>query len=290
MYTVKQVASRTGVRETTLRAWERRYALVQPARSDGGYRLYDDAQVDLLRRMAALVESGVPAAMAAASLRGAEGGPDVAAGAGSAEVGRGPDLVAAAAGLSPRDLDAVLEEAFTARPFEEVADDWLAPELARLGEAWAAGRVSVAQEHFASAAVLGRLATLFARSVPQRPGVPVLVGLPEGGRHELMLLAFAICLRRRGAAVVYLGADVPVEEWEQAVRTLLPRVVVLGVHIERDVAPARAVVDRLARLHPPVTVMVGGGRRHEVPGADPLDDRVGAAAEQLLVRLRAGAV
>ncbi|WP_194793323.1 MerR family transcriptional regulator [Raineyella fluvialis] len=285
MYTVKQVASRTGVRETTLRAWERRYGLVHPVRSDGGYRLYDDAQVDLLRRMAALVDSGVPAAMAAESLLAADPG-----GRSPAVLDEGPDLVAAAADLNPRRLGAVLDDAFARRPYEEVVDDWLAPQLARLGEAWAAGLVSVAQEHFVSVGVLGKLASLYAATIPAHSGAPILVGLPEGGRHELMIFAFAVCLRLRGADVVYLGADVPVAEWELAVRTLLPRVVVLGVHGAGDVAPARAVVQRLAGLQPPVTVMAGGSRRDEVQGAQAMDDRIGAAADQLLVRLRAGAV
>ena len=61
MYTVKQVAALTGVAEATLRVWERRYAVVSPSRTPGGYRLYDDSQVEALREMASLVDGGVPA-------------------------------------------------------------------------------------------------------------------------------------------------------------------------------------------------------------------------------------
>ena len=64
-YTVKQVAALTGVLETTLRVWERRYKVVEPSRSSSGYRQYDDEQVSVLRAMVALVSSGVPASTAA---------------------------------------------------------------------------------------------------------------------------------------------------------------------------------------------------------------------------------
>ncbi|MFD0865425.1 MerR family transcriptional regulator, partial [Tessaracoccus lubricantis] len=68
MYTIKQVAGLTGVSEAVLRAWETRYKVVAPSRSQGRYRLYSDAQVEVLREMAALVGSGVPASRAAATL------------------------------------------------------------------------------------------------------------------------------------------------------------------------------------------------------------------------------
>ena len=64
MYTVKQVATLTGVAEATLRVWERRYAVVNPSRTPGGYRLYDDNQVEALREMASLVEAYSPDATA----------------------------------------------------------------------------------------------------------------------------------------------------------------------------------------------------------------------------------
>lgn len=112
-------------------------------------------------------------------------------------------------------------------------------------------------------------------------GVPVLIGLPQGARHELMLLAFAVCLRRRGVNSVYLGADVPVDDWEAVATDTGARVAVMGVHLPVDVAAAQAVVDRLGALRPPVAVRVGGAHRHEIMGAGVLEDGVSRAAATL---------
>jgi len=71
MYTIKETAARTGIPVALLRAWERRYGVVEPSRTGGGYRLYDDASIDRLRTMRRLVDDGwSPSVAAAAILRG----------------------------------------------------------------------------------------------------------------------------------------------------------------------------------------------------------------------------
>src|SRR5947209_5023206 len=64
-YTVKAAARATGVAENTLRTWERRYGVPRPERAASGRRLYDEIDVALVRRMAAFIEAGLPAAEAA---------------------------------------------------------------------------------------------------------------------------------------------------------------------------------------------------------------------------------
>ena len=108
MYTVSQAAALTGIPTATLRAWERRYGVIAPRRTEGGYRLYDPAQIALLREMAARIEGGMRPAQAAASLTG----PRKRAGSTGS-----PDLVAAAASLDPATLQATIEQAFAASAF-----------------------------------------------------------------------------------------------------------------------------------------------------------------------------
>jgi hypothetical protein len=285
VYAVKQVSALTGVTEATLRVWERRYKVVVPARSPAGYRLYNDQQVAVLRAMAALVDSGVPASLAAQTVLGTT----VRGHSGSSDVSQESlDLVTAAAELDPGLMHSLLNDAFAATNFDDVVDCWLPYELERLGEAWQGGRLSVAQEHFASAAVARHLSAHFNGAEPHG-GVPVLVGLPQGGRHELMLLAFAACLRRAGVNTIYLGADVPLDDWKTVACEVGARAAVLGVHLESDVEAAQSVVDQLNALRPPVAVRVGGRSRHKISGARPLEDRVSQAAAAMARDLRAGA-
>lgn len=279
---MKQAAALTGVLETTLRVWERRYGVVTPTRSPGGYRLYSDADVARLRSMAALVGDGVPASVAARSVLDQ---PDAAPTPGEGLAGL--DLVAAAASLDPAQLDRVLTEALDRAPVEQLSDAWLLPELARLGRAWESREVTVAHEHFASAGVTRSLGRVFTEAPTGTLG-PVLVGLPEKSHHDLGLLAFATCLRRQGVDVAYLGADVPVADWEAAAARHHPRAAVVGVPQVTRVERAQEVVDRLNGLTPPVSVFVGGGLAGRIRRAEPLPDAVAEAATQVATALRAG--
>ena len=56
MYTIKQAAARTGLTIPTIQAWERRYGVVSPRRTEAGYRLYDEADIERLAAMHSLVE------------------------------------------------------------------------------------------------------------------------------------------------------------------------------------------------------------------------------------------
>lgn len=288
MYAVKQVSALTGASEATLRVWERRYGVVHPTRSPSGYRLYDDDQVATLRAMVALVNSGVPASLAARTVRSTLGDGQVRRPS-AEEAPETPDVVSAAASLDPVQLHLVLDAAFEGAAFDDVVDRWLPTELTNLGRAWADGRITVAQEHFASQGIARHLAGFFEEAQPDRT-VSVVVGLPQGGRHELMLLAFATCLRRAGVNSVYLGGDVPIEDWVTVAAASGARAAVVGVHLAEDVPMAQQVVDSLSALRPPVAVRVGGSRRHEVTGAQQLDDRVSVAAATLARDLRAGAI
>ena len=185
MYTIKQAAVRSGVSVPLLRAWERRYGIVVPARTASGYRLYDDAALARLQTMRRLVDEGwTPSSAAAAVLE--DRAPAAPAGRGSTRSRPGPatDLVSgfieAAARLDAVEVERVLDAMLADGTFETVADRHLLPALVALGEAWAAGRLDVAAEHAASHAVLRRLSAAFQAAggaTPQR-------GVSSSGCHR----------------------------------------------------------------------------------------------------------
>ena len=264
---------------------------MRPQRTEGGFRLYSDADVQTLRAMTALVDAGVPAARAAETVR--EHGPrehDPLTDGGASVADHRGELVAAAASLSPEALDRTLDRAFASGDFDAVIDQWLGPELVALGQAWSTGEIAVLHEHFAAAGVLRSLSTKFAEARGEPEHGTVLVGLPAGARHELMPLAFATSLRRRGTDVVYLGADVPLTEWIKSADVLLPRAIVLSVGMAEHVPAAQAVVDALSARRPPTPVLVGGTHRGSIRGAESLPNAVGEAADRVHQALRAGAL
>ena len=147
-------------------------------------------------------------------------------------------------------LDAVLDDGFALGSFEQVVDSWLMPALAQLGAAWRDGSVSVAGEHFVSAAVQRRLAASFDAAGRSVTGPCVVVGLARGCRHELGVLAFAAALRRAGLSVVYVGGDLPPEEWVRTVRAREAVAAVLGVPTPDDVPAVRETVEAVSTAYP----------------------------------------
>ena len=266
MYTVRWVSERLGLAPATLRAWEQRYGIVHPTRSEGGYRLYDDNDLDTLQAMADLVAAGMQPAQAAEQIRSGRSVP-------SRETTRTADspaglpdpaaLIAASRSYDSRALEDILDAAFSAAGFEYVIDEWLMAALVPVGQAWVAGHLDIAQEHFISAAVMRRLTAAFAAAGHARGGRHVITGLAPGATHEIATLAFATMLRRAGLRVTYLGPDLPGASWVQAVGTVHPDAVVIGAPRTRDTAAATDIVQALREAAPHVAVYIGG------PGATP---------------------
>ncbi|MGZ8563396.1 MAG: MerR family transcriptional regulator [Candidatus Limnocylindria bacterium] len=273
MYTIKQAALRSGVNAALLRAWERRYGIVEPMRTDSGYRLYDEAAIDRLRAMRSLVDAGWSARQAAE--RVATSSPDEIGAMAPIETGaqdEAPPLastidafVAGAARIDPVAIERALDDMFAAGSFERVVEDRLFPALRALGEAWANGKVDVAGEHAASAAVARPLSMAFeaAGSLAGGPA-PIRVGLPPGTRHELAALAFATAARRAGLPVVYLGPDVPVASWIAAVEQTGARAIAFGVVMIQDVAASDEVARAVRAVYPDLVIAVGGRASAEV--------------------------
>jgi DNA-binding transcriptional MerR regulator/methanogenic corrinoid protein MtbC1 len=288
MYTIKQAALRSGVGISLLRAWERRYGVVTPERTASGYRLYDDAAIARLRAMRVLVESGWSASQAAEAVISAPaptpGGTDAVMApelpGGRPEVDA---LVAAATVYDTAGIEAALDGLFAHGSYEAVIDSLVLPGVAALGAAWVAGRIDVAAEHLASAAVVRRLSALFDHAGAAGSGLPVLVGLPPGSRHEIGALACAVALRRRGIDVLYLGPDVPVASWVHAATESAARAVVLGVTQPADVAGARDVATAIRGVRASLIVTMGGAAAEAAADgvALVLAPRVTEAAAQL---------
>jgi DNA-binding transcriptional MerR regulator len=290
---IGELARRTGASPELLRAWERRYGLLRPTRSQGGFRLYTAGDEERIRRMREYLARGVAAAEAARLAMDAETSrtsaetstPAVPA----AETTTAASPLQAAADELAEALDrfdeeqahAVLDRLLAAYRIETILRDLLVPYLHDLGERWARGEVSVAQEHFASNLLRGRLLGL-ARGWGQGHGPTAVLACLPGEQHDLGLIAFGITLYRRGWRIIYLGPDTPIATIRQATERIAPDLVVLaGTVSEPFAAHADAIAD-LARL---TTVAVGGAGASAAlttwTGAHLLDQDPVSAAETM---------
>ena len=265
MYTIGQVSIRTHLSVPVLRAWERRYGIVAPNRTAGGYRMYDEAAIDRLDSMRRMVAGGWTPSAAAAALE-AGIAPSISR---RPAVSSGDDpqiaqeladrFVAAAERLDAVEMDEVLDAIFSMGTFEWNAERYLMPSLAALGEAWADGRIDVGGEHMASHAVLRRMAAAYeAAGVATGEAGAILVGLPPGARHELGALAFAVTARRSRLPVLYLGPDLPPENWVAAAVRSNAQAAVIGAVTPADGRPAQEVARALLKARPDLLIAFGG--------------------------------
>lgn len=248
---IAAVARRTGVAPDTLRKWEQRYAILRPTRTRGGQRRYDDSDVARVEWLKARLAEGYRIGEAAALLGGA-----------SAPVPATPEIVRAALREAIERADSaaiarLLDQAFALGPVEATLAEVVRPTLEEVGELWAAGRFTVAQEHLVSGAVRARLDRLLADARAGVRGVALLACAP-GERHELGLLMLAVLLRADGWQVAYLGADTPLADAFALAERLDARLVCLSAglpdrlgELERELAATRV---------PPRVEIVAGGR------------------------------
>lgn len=239
---IGELSRRTGVSPELLRAWEQRYGLLRPTRSPGGFRLYSVEDEARVRRTSALIADGLSAAEAA-GLAADSTGVD-----GRAEQPLVTDIAVqlrqALDGFDATAGHAAMDRLFGAVSIEFALTEVLIPYLHDLGDRWANGTVTVAQEHFASNLVRGRLLGLARDWGSGGPSSAVLAGMP-GEAHDLGLILLGVLIARRGWRVTFLGADTPFDTLENSVRELRPTLVVLATY---DPALFREHADAITAL------------------------------------------
>jgi MerR family transcriptional regulator, light-induced transcriptional regulator len=239
--TIGELARRTGVSTDALRAWERRYALLQPRRTAGNRRLYsraDEARVGLMRRY---LGTGMPAAQAAEQVAATRLTVNTGHGAAVAphEIRAAHDeLRAALDGFRETPAQRVLERLLGAHSRLAVIRDVLLPYLREVGDRWAEGHTTIAQEHFASTFVEARLLAM-ARGWDRGAGPLALLAAPSGERHVFGLLSFGIALHGFGWRITYLGSDTPIHAIASAADVVRPDLIAVAAATPDRLGPGR---------------------------------------------------
>jgi MerR family transcriptional regulator, light-induced transcriptional regulator len=240
VYNTRAVVQRTGVPADTFRAWERRYGLPMPARTDGNQRLYSDRDIATIAWLRDQTEAGLTISQAVQLFRRRELEEEPAYAERSTEpraLAFDPDprmarfaseIVEALIAYDALAASRVLEEALALLPVEDVCLHVLQPVLYEIGRRWERGQIEVSAEHFASAFVIRRLGALFNLSQPEAGRGPVVAACLEGELHEIGLLLTCLFLSRRGVKIVYLGPNLPLDDLIETVRRLRPPLVLLS--------------------------------------------------------------
>jgi DNA-binding transcriptional MerR regulator/methylmalonyl-CoA mutase cobalamin-binding subunit len=267
-YPIRTVARLTGISLDLLRAWERRYRAVEPRRVGRG-RLYTDQDVERLYLLRDLVNRGYAISQIASK--------------GDREL---KELLRSAAGVAQLQQPVEAEELSPAVTVVEAIEAYRYAEARReiwrlagtfstrdfvfkvaiplmqaVGRLWHGSRISVAQEHMASALLRSAMGGMLTEARGNRE-TSFVVASPTSERHEFGILAAAVLASAHGYEVTYLGPDVPAEDIAGAAERTGARVVLVGLlNANSDEAPAHGLRVLAGKLPEEVELWAGGPQR-----------------------------
>jgi DNA-binding transcriptional MerR regulator/methanogenic corrinoid protein MtbC1 len=295
---MRVVTRRTGLSADLLRAWERRYEVVQPSRSEGGRRLYSDADIERLRllyratlagrsigQVAELSTEALTALVRQDAKADAEAEPAGQGAQGSELMPPPPaagylaDCIRSVERLDAPGLDATLRRAAVALPAAVLLDGVVVPLLERLGTGWREGTLRPVHEHLVSAVLRRLLDRVIESASSPLATANLVVATPVGQVHEFGALVVAATAAAEGWRVTYLGTDLPAEDIAEAAARTRARAAALSVVFPAGDAALEGELRRLRAVLPKnVTLVVGGaaasaysGVLNEI-GAARLDD------------------
>ena len=266
---ISVVSERTGLSRDVLRVWERRYAAVEPMRTPGGQRLYSNEHINRFRLLAAATKHGRNISLVAGLTTDAlqrlvtedeaerpDPVPDSDVQAHTERVEAAMQHTRAFDGSA---LDRELRRTIARHGIPVFLNDVVPALMHRVGDDWQAGRLSVAHEHLASAAVIAIILEA-TRAVPESPGAPkLLVATPANERHGVGAALAAAAAALDGWTIVYLGVDVPAADIVAAATASNARAVALSVvHTDEPDDMLRELHAVRAALAANVPIIVGG--------------------------------
>ena len=276
-YNIKSVSQRTGVQPVTLRAWERRYKILDPSRAENGYRLYSERDVALLVWLKNQVDAGVSISTAVADFRSNERkgiSPEAVLNTPAPTPSKHSSLPAtdfvkglynALVSRNETAANEIFEQTLASFDLIPLFETILFPTLREIGEAWYNGKIFVAVEHFASGFIRSKLMSIY-QSLPlnQRTSYIMIGGAP-GELHEIGSLITAVLLREAGFRVEYLGPDLPLDDLVQYIKEEKPKMVILSATIEQATEDLVKFDELISSVYPKPIFGYGGAAFNRNP-------------------------
>jgi methanogenic corrinoid protein MtbC1 len=247
---IAALTRRTGVPPDTIRKWEQRYGVLEPARTPGGQRRYSELDVARVEWLKARLGEGYRIGEAATLL--GSGYPVVA----GTPTELATALVEATVRSDVNGIARLVEQALSQSSIADGFIESLAPALVEIGAAWSRGEIDVAQEHLASSAVRSGLQNLLSDARSGLRGTAVLACGP-GEQHEIGLMMLAVLLRADGWQVAYLGPNTPLGDAFEMAASIDARALCLSVTMAER---RHALTEELTHATAPtaLSVLIGG--------------------------------
>lgn len=239
IYNIHSVIQETGIKEDTLRAWERRYNLPKPQRSDGGHRLFSEADIQTIKWLQSRLQEGMRISQAVELWR-QQAGQNALDATDSLSPFQSPQPLSSISGLRDQWIESclkfdergaqdILRRAFAIQPSAIICDQIIREGLVQIGQLWFENSATVQQEHFASEIAVRQIHSLINAAPQPYRGKTILIGTPSGESHEIPILLTTLVLRDLGYSIVNLGSNVPSENILETIQTFKPDLVISSV-------------------------------------------------------------
>ncbi len=258
LFPIRTVSELTGVNSITLRAWESRYGLIEPVRKASGHRLYTQEHIDLINRVVGLLDRGMRIGQVKAEiLSGSESESPIDDEKQDNWRRYINGMIAAIIRFDEHALERTYADALSHYPVRSVTEKLLSPVLKEIGERWVSGKGSVAEEHFFGFYLRNKLGARFHHRSQNQTGPKLLMACLPGDLHEIGLLLFALDASDHGFQTILLGANMPLDEFPDAVKKTGSDALVLSGTIEPGGEVIKQSLPRLVKKLK-VPVFIGG--------------------------------
>ncbi|MFC7060480.1 MerR family transcriptional regulator [Halobacillus seohaensis] len=259
-YNIKAVSQMLNIQAGTLRAWERRYQIIQPVRNEAGHRIYTDEHLHTLKWLINKVNKGFTISQAIALLENNDEfqiAPQKKEERNHLEV-TGDDLLQCLLSFDERSAQLKLEEAFSLFSPETVAMYIFSPILVETGNLWESKQITSAHENFVSNFLRFRIGMMLLSIPTIGDKQKALLVCGPNEHHELGLMIFALFLKRRGYDVVYLGQSPASGDLEIVIDEIKPEFIFLSCTIKKNIPLATRLVESLEEQFPTLEIGLGG--------------------------------
>ncbi|WP_078428519.1 MerR family transcriptional regulator [Alkalihalobacterium alkalinitrilicum] len=259
-YNIKAICQMLGIQPGTLRAWERRYNVIEPVRNHAGHRLYTEEHVAILRWLIEKVNNGFTIGQAVGLLEKGNIAFDISVDMQKEDYSEqlADQILDALLQFNEKKAHDLMNQAFSLFNVEKVTIEILGPLLVTIGDKWEKSEITVAHEHFVSSFLRTKISNIF-HSFPVDGYLPKVVAVcgPEE-KHELGLLIFTLFLRRKGFEVIYLGSGIPERDVERVIEEVGAKYFFSSCTLSVNLPNLLHLVDRLINKYSELTIGLGG--------------------------------
>lgn len=259
-YNIKAISNMVGIQPGTLRAWERRYQILNPVRNDSGHRLYTEEDLRKLKWLTEKVSGGFTISQAVSLLETESSTVGTFEEEGEVDSPQKirDELLTMLLSFEEGKAQDLINHAFSLYSVEKVVIDILGSLLVTVGDMWEKGRITSAHEHYTTQVLKTRISMIF-YSLPSNGLLPKAIAVcGPNETHEVGLLVFTLFLRRKGFEVIYLGSSIEDKDVELIVKEVDPTFLFMSCTMMENAEKTLNLTNQMIKKFPHLKVGLGG--------------------------------